>query len=153
MNTRISPRRKRTADKQLWRALTRQPESGGRQTTVSGGCSAPYSATRYQSVRPPDASKPIARPIPASSRLDSECQNHTVRRGGRRGDHRTADDLQGAFDVGGHDRADALLTTAESIFFVNSARVSELAARNRLPAIYPWAKPESFLERADELVE
>jgi ABC-type uncharacterized transport system substrate-binding protein len=52
---------------------------------------------------------------------------------------RTADDLPAAFEAGAQERAEGLLTTAESLFVVHSARVSELAARYRLPAIYPYS--------------
>ena len=51
---------------------------------------------------------------------------------------RTADDLPAAFDVGAKERAEGLIVTAESIFVVQRARVSELAARYRLPAMYPF---------------
>jgi ABC-type uncharacterized transport system substrate-binding protein len=54
-------------------------------------------------------------------------------------DIRTADDLPAAFDAGARERADGLLTTAESIFVAQRARVSELAARHRLPAMYPYS--------------
>jgi putative ABC transport system substrate-binding protein len=54
-------------------------------------------------------------------------------------DIRTANDLPAAFDTAASERADGLLTTAESIFVVERARVSELAARYRLPAIYPYS--------------
>ena len=54
-------------------------------------------------------------------------------------DIRTADDLPAAFDAGARERAEGLLTTAESIFVVHRARVSELAARHKLPAIYPYS--------------
>lgn len=54
-------------------------------------------------------------------------------------DIRTADDLPAAFEAGARDRVDGLLITAESMFTVNRARVSELAARYRLPAIYPFS--------------
>ena len=53
-------------------------------------------------------------------------------------DIRTADDLPVAFDDGARERAEGLLTTAESIFVAQRARVSELAARYRLPAMYPY---------------
>ncbi|GLR83471.1 ABC transporter substrate-binding protein [Bradyrhizobium iriomotense] len=53
-------------------------------------------------------------------------------------DVRTADDLTAAFDAGARERAEGLLTTAESIFVAQRARVSELAARYRLPAMYPY---------------
>ena len=53
---------------------------------------------------------------------------------------RTADDLPAAFAAGVKERADGLITTSASIFRVQHARVTELAARHRLPAIYPfWA--------------
>jgi putative tryptophan/tyrosine transport system substrate-binding protein len=51
-------------------------------------------------------------------------------------DIRAGDDLPAAFDAGARERADGLLTTVENIFVVYRARVSELAARHRLPAIY-----------------
>jgi putative ABC transport system substrate-binding protein len=54
-------------------------------------------------------------------------------------DVRTSDDLQAAFEAGARDRAEGLLTTAESIFVAQRAQVGELAARHRLPAIYPYA--------------
>jgi putative tryptophan/tyrosine transport system substrate-binding protein len=53
-------------------------------------------------------------------------------------DIQTADDLPAAFDAGARERAEGLLTTAESIFVVHRARVSDLAARHRLPAMYPY---------------
>ena len=53
-------------------------------------------------------------------------------------DIQTADDLPAAFDAGARERAEGLITTAESIFVVQRARVSELAARYRLPAMYPY---------------
>jgi putative tryptophan/tyrosine transport system substrate-binding protein len=54
-------------------------------------------------------------------------------------DIRTADDLQSAFDAGAKEEAEGLITTAESIFIVERVRVSELAARFKLPAIYPFS--------------
>jgi putative tryptophan/tyrosine transport system substrate-binding protein len=54
-------------------------------------------------------------------------------------DIRTGDDLPAAFDAGAKERAEGLLTTAESLFVVHSARVTELAARYQLPAIYPYS--------------
>ena len=54
-------------------------------------------------------------------------------------DIRTADDLPAAFEAGVKERAEGLLTTAESIFRAERARVTELAARHRLPAIYPYS--------------
>jgi putative ABC transport system substrate-binding protein len=48
----------------------------------------------------------------------------------------TPDDLSAAFDDGAKEGAEALLTTSASIFIVHRARLTELAARHRLPAIY-----------------
>jgi putative ABC transport system substrate-binding protein len=50
-----------------------------------------------------------------------------------------ADDLPTAFDAAVEEAADGLIVTAESIFVTYRARVSELAARHRLPAMYPFA--------------
>ena len=52
-------------------------------------------------------------------------------------DIRAADDLPAAFAAGQEERAEALLTTTESLFAVNRARVIELAAKYKLPASYP----------------
>ena len=49
---------------------------------------------------------------------------------------KTADDLPAAFDASTRERADALLVTTSSFFFVHRARLTELAARHRLPAMY-----------------
>jgi len=46
--------------------------------------------------------------------------------------------LRGAPHAGAKERAEGLLVTAESIFVVHRARVSELATRYRLPAMYPY---------------
>jgi len=54
-------------------------------------------------------------------------------------DIRTADDLAAAFDAGAKEGAEGLITTAESIFRAGRARVTELAGRYKLPAIYPYA--------------
>ena len=53
-------------------------------------------------------------------------------------DIRTADDLPAAFDAGARERADGVLTTAESLFIVQRQRVVQLAARHRLPGLYPF---------------
>src|ERR1700730_2615170 len=52
-------------------------------------------------------------------------------------DIRTSDDLPAAFESAVKERAEGLITTAESMFVVLGAQVAELAARHRLPAIYP----------------
>ena len=54
-------------------------------------------------------------------------------------DIRTADDLSSAFDAAAKEHPQGLLTTAESIFRLNRARVTDLASRHRLPAVYPYA--------------
>lgn len=54
-------------------------------------------------------------------------------------DIRTSDDLPAAFDAGARKHSEGLVTTAESIFVVERERVSALAARYRLPAMYPFA--------------
>lgn len=54
-------------------------------------------------------------------------------------DVRTGDDLPAAFEAGAKERAEGLLTTAESLLVVYSGQVTELAARYRLPAIYPFS--------------
>src|SRR4029077_10968049 len=51
---------------------------------------------------------------------------------------RSAEDLPAAFDAGAKQHADGLLTTAESIFPAQRTRLAELAARHRLPALYPY---------------
>ena len=54
-------------------------------------------------------------------------------------DVKTAEDIPAAFDAGAGQRAEGLLTTAESIFAVQRARVSALAIRYRLPSMSPFA--------------
>jgi putative ABC transport system substrate-binding protein len=48
----------------------------------------------------------------------------------------SADDLPAAFDAGVGEGADSLVVTAETIFVVHRAEVSQLAARHKLPAMY-----------------
>jgi putative tryptophan/tyrosine transport system substrate-binding protein len=52
-------------------------------------------------------------------------------------DIHSADDLAAAFEAGLNEGAQALITTAASIFVVERAKVTELAAHYKLPAIYP----------------
>jgi len=54
-------------------------------------------------------------------------------------DIHSADDLSPAFASGMKEGAQALMTTAESIFRAERAEVTELAAHYKLPAIYPYA--------------
>jgi len=56
-------------------------------------------------------------------------------------DIRTADDLPAAFDAAAKEHAEALLTTAESLFVAQGARVTELAAQYKLPAMYCYSTP------------
>ena len=53
-------------------------------------------------------------------------------------DIRSGDDLPVAFEAGVRANVDGLLTTAESIFAAQRSRIVELAARHRLPALYPY---------------
>jgi putative tryptophan/tyrosine transport system substrate-binding protein len=53
-------------------------------------------------------------------------------------DIRSADDLPAAFNAGAKERAEGLLTTAETRLSVYRDRVLELAARHRLPGMYPY---------------
>ena len=55
-------------------------------------------------------------------------------------DIKIPDDLPAAFEAGRTAGAQGVLTTAESIFRVERARVTELAALHRLPAVYPFAE-------------
>jgi putative tryptophan/tyrosine transport system substrate-binding protein len=55
-------------------------------------------------------------------------------------DIRTADDLPAAFDAGARARAQGLLTTAETLLAVHHKQVVELAARRRLPGMYPYRR-------------
>jgi putative tryptophan/tyrosine transport system substrate-binding protein len=54
-------------------------------------------------------------------------------------DIRSPDDLPAAFEAGIKGDVQGLMTTAESIFRDQRAKVSELAARCKIPAIYPYA--------------
>jgi putative ABC transport system substrate-binding protein len=52
---------------------------------------------------------------------------------------RSGDDLPAAFEAGTSEGAEGVLVTTESIFVVHRARLTELAARHRLPAMYSWS--------------
>jgi putative ABC transport system substrate-binding protein len=54
-------------------------------------------------------------------------------------DIKTAEDFAGAFEGGMKDGADGLFVISASIFGTERAKVTELAARHRLPAIYPFS--------------
>ena len=56
-------------------------------------------------------------------------------------DIRTVDDIPVAFEAASRGRAEGLLITEESMFIVHRARVTELAAQYKLPAIYPFLLP------------
>jgi putative ABC transport system substrate-binding protein len=53
-------------------------------------------------------------------------------------DIRTPDDLPAAFDAGARERAEGVLTTAESIFVAQRNQVVRLAAQHKLPGMYPY---------------
>ena len=56
-------------------------------------------------------------------------------------DIRTADDIPAAFAVASRAGAQAALIAEESMFIVHRARVTEFAARHKLPAVYPFLLP------------
>jgi putative tryptophan/tyrosine transport system substrate-binding protein len=56
-------------------------------------------------------------------------------------DTRMGEDIPAAFEAGTREHAEGLLLTSESMFIVHRARVTELAARHRLPAVYPFVLP------------
>jgi putative ABC transport system substrate-binding protein len=56
-------------------------------------------------------------------------------------DIQTAENISTAFDTGVREDAQALLVTSTSFFLVHRARITELAARHKLPALYPWLLP------------
>jgi putative ABC transport system substrate-binding protein len=55
-------------------------------------------------------------------------------------DIRSPDDLPSAFEAAAKEHDEALLTTAESIFVAQGARVTELAALYKLPAMYCYSR-------------
>jgi len=56
-------------------------------------------------------------------------------------DIRTADDIPAAFNAAVNARAEGAVITEESMFIVHRAQMTELAARDKLPAIYPFPLP------------
>jgi putative ABC transport system substrate-binding protein len=56
-------------------------------------------------------------------------------------DVRNGDDISAAFDAGIKEHAQGLLVTGESMFIVHRARIADLAAKNKLPAVYPFLLP------------
>lgn len=56
-------------------------------------------------------------------------------------DIRTADDIPAAFAAASRARAEGALITEESMFIVHRARVAELAARHKVPAVHPFPLP------------
>ena len=53
-------------------------------------------------------------------------------------DVRNAAELEGAFARMVRDRAEGVVVPIEGLFFNQRARIAELAARHRLPAMYDW---------------
>jgi putative tryptophan/tyrosine transport system substrate-binding protein len=47
--------------------------------------------------------------------------------------------IAAAFDAGVRERVDGLLMTAESVLVVHRVKISEFAARLKLPAVYPYS--------------
>src|SRR5689334_16375833 len=56
-------------------------------------------------------------------------------------DIRTADDIPTAFAEAHRAHAEGVVVTEESMFAVHRARLTELAAQNRMPAVYPFPLP------------
>jgi putative ABC transport system substrate-binding protein len=54
---------------------------------------------------------------------------------------RDRDDLERAFEEMARTRASALTVLTSSMFFAEHRRLMELAAKNRLPVVYPWREP------------
>ena len=53
-------------------------------------------------------------------------------------DIRGPDDIESAFGAMARERAEALIVLPEPISFTNRKQIVDLAAKNRLPAMYPW---------------
>jgi putative ABC transport system substrate-binding protein len=77
-------------------------------------------------------------PIAAPQVKELENAAHTLGLKLLVGEIRTAGDLPAAFDAGARERAEGVLTTAESIFIAERKRVIELATQHRLPGLYPF---------------
>jgi len=56
-------------------------------------------------------------------------------------DIRAGDDIQAAYEAGSRARTEGVLVTEESMFIVHRARLTEFAARYKLPAVYPFLLP------------
>src|SRR6266511_5947816 len=56
-------------------------------------------------------------------------------------DIRAADDIPAAYEAGSRARTEGVLVTEESMFIVHRARLTEFAARYKLPAVYPFLLP------------
>ncbi len=54
---------------------------------------------------------------------------------------RNSADLDGAFSAMKRERADALVVIPDFVFLEQQSRVVALAAKSRLPAMYPWREP------------
>jgi putative tryptophan/tyrosine transport system substrate-binding protein len=54
---------------------------------------------------------------------------------------RAADDIPAAYEAGSRAGAEGVLVTEESMFIVHRARLTEFAARYKLPAVYPFLLP------------
>lgn len=75
----------------------------------------------------PIAPPQVAEMRKAATTLGIKLQVHEVR---------TVEDIAAGFEAGKREKAEAVMTTSESIFFVNRAQLVELAAKYRLPSMF-----------------
>jgi len=80
----------------------------------------------------------LADPIAAPQVNDMETAARMLGIHLRTYDVRTPEEFPGAFTAAARDGAEGVLVTIESIFLGQRTRVVELAARHRLPAVYPY---------------
>ena len=69
---------------------------------------------------------------------------------------RKPNDIDKAFAAIAKNRADALLLESDPIFNINRANIINLAAKNRLPAIYPerrWVEDGGMMAYGTDLIE
>jgi putative tryptophan/tyrosine transport system substrate-binding protein len=63
---------------------------------------------------------------------------------------RTVDDFEEAFSAAAHERSEGLIVVGSALFNTHRARLTELAARARLAAVYPvreWWSVQGFRRR------
>ena len=109
-------------------ALSPGPELGGKYVELLKEAVPKISRVALL-VRPESSSHAlISKEIETAAR-SSKLQLHTVRA-------RTAGELDAAFAAMIGMRSDAVIVLADPIFFLHRKRIAELAAKNRLPAMY-----------------